>query len=61
MIPGITDTDENLAGIRAITTPDEVEYLPYNNLAGAKYAYLRREYPLTFKRTYGIITCATTI
>lgn len=47
LIPGITDTEENLAAIRAMTVGDDVEYLPYNDLAGAKYAYLGREYPLS--------------
>lgn len=46
LIPGITDTDENLAGIRALTSEDEVQYLPYNKLAGAKYAQLGREFKL---------------
>ena len=47
MIPGITDTQANLAAIRAMTAPDEVEFLPYNKMAGAKYALLGREYTLT--------------
>ena len=46
LIPGITDTEKNLSEIRAMTTPDEVEYLPYNNLAGAKYPMLGRTYDL---------------
>lgn len=46
LIPGITDTEENLAAIRELTEPGEVEYLPSNKLAGAKYPMLGRKYPL---------------
>lgn len=46
LIPGYTDTEENLSAIRAMTTPGEVEYLAYNRLAGAKYRQLGRAYPL---------------
>ncbi len=46
LIPGITDTEENLSGIRRLTAEDEVQYLPYNKLAGAKYAQLGRKYEL---------------
>ena len=46
LIPGITDTAENLSAIRKLTEPSEVEYLPYNTLAGAKYAMLGRKYAL---------------
>ena len=46
LIPGYTDTEENLSAIRAMTTPGEVEYLAYNRLAGAKYRQLGRVYPL---------------
>ncbi len=46
LIPGYTDTEENLSAIRAMTSPGEVEYLAYNRLAGAKYSQLGREYPL---------------
>ncbi|MBE6541090.1 MAG: glycyl-radical enzyme activating protein [Ruminococcaceae bacterium] len=46
LIPGITDTEENLTAIRNLTVGDEVEYLPYNDLAGAKYSYLGRKYSL---------------
>lgn len=44
LIPGITDTEENLAGIKKLTSPQEVQYLPYNKLAGAKYAMLGRKF-----------------
>jgi pyruvate formate lyase activating enzyme len=46
MIPGITDTEENLAAIRLLTEGCEVEYLKYNDLAGAKYEMLGMQYPL---------------
>lgn len=46
LIPGYTDTEENLSAIRAMTKAGEVEYLPYNRLAGAKYRQLGRAYPL---------------
>jgi pyruvate formate lyase activating enzyme len=41
LVPGVTDTDENLASIAKIarTLPGliQVELLPYNRAAGAKY------------------------
>jgi pyruvate formate lyase activating enzyme len=46
LIPGITDTEENLDAISSITLPGEVEYLPYNKMAGAKYVMLGRKYTL---------------
>jgi pyruvate formate lyase activating enzyme len=50
MIPGITDTEENLAAIRKLTEGCEVEYLKYNELAGAKYEMLDMTYPLVKPR-----------
>ena len=47
LIPGITDTDENLQGLAALAGDDRVELLPYNALAGAKYPQIGREYPLS--------------
>jgi pyruvate formate lyase activating enzyme len=42
LVPGVTDTDENLAAIAkiAVTLPGliQVDLLPYNRAAGAKYA-----------------------
>ncbi len=46
LIPGITDTDENLRGLAQIAGDDPVELLPYNPLAGAKYPQLGCDYPL---------------
>jgi len=43
LVPGVTDTDENLAGIaKAVEKMPglvEVDLLPYNRVAGAKYRY----------------------
>lgn len=46
LIPGITDTEENLTAIREIIGGSPWEKLPYNALAGAKYANFGMEYPL---------------
>lgn len=45
LIPGITDTEENLAAIKAIAGDSEHELLPYNELAGAKYPMLGETFP----------------
>ncbi len=45
LIPGITDTEENIQAIRAIVGDSPHELLPYNTLAGAKYPMLALEYP----------------
>ncbi|MBE6589052.1 MAG: glycyl-radical enzyme activating protein [Ruminococcaceae bacterium] len=44
LIPGITDTEENLSSIAAFAGNSPVELLPYNPLAGAKYASVHRTY-----------------
>jgi len=44
LIPGITDTDENLAAIARLADGAPVELLPYNNLAPAKYPSVGREF-----------------
>jgi len=46
MIPGITDTDENLRAIERIVGKSPWERLPYNPLAGAKYASVGRIFEL---------------
>lgn len=46
LIPGITDTRENLEAIRQIIGDATWEQLPYNALAGAKYKMLNMEYTL---------------
>lgn len=45
LIPGVTDTVENLEAIAAFVGTAKWEKLPYNPLAGAKYPMLGREYP----------------
>ncbi|MBQ4110116.1 MAG: glycyl-radical enzyme activating protein [Clostridia bacterium] len=46
LIPGITETEENLKAISQIAGDFPVELLKYNVLAGAKYEMLGAEYPL---------------
>ena len=46
LIPGITDTQENLSAIREIIGDAPWEQLPYNAMAGAKYKMLGLEYAL---------------
>ena len=45
LIPGITDTEENLDALRQIAGDSPHELLPYNTLAGAKYPMLGIEFP----------------
>lgn len=44
LIPGITDTEENLAAIQALLGDAPWEKLPYNTMAGAKYPMLGMQY-----------------
>ncbi|MBE6981560.1 MAG: glycyl-radical enzyme activating protein [Ruminococcaceae bacterium] len=47
LIPGVTDTQENILGIIAVLKANEVSYvelLPYNKMAGGKYQMLGRAY-----------------
>ncbi len=44
LIPGITDTEENLRAISAIVGEDKIELLPYNRLAPAKYKSVGRTF-----------------
>ena len=46
LIPGITDTPENLRAISEIGGEDKVEVMRYNHLAGAKYSMVGREFTL---------------
>ena len=46
LIPGITDTKENLSAIAEIIGDSPWEKLPYNAMAGAKYKMLGMEYSL---------------
>jgi len=50
LIPGITDTEENLKGIAEIAGNSRVELLSYNPLAGAKYTMVGMEYTLPEKQ-----------
>ena len=45
LIPGITDTEENLRAISDFIGREPIELLRYNTLAGAKYASVHRVYP----------------
>jgi len=54
LIPGITDTEANLAAIRRLIGSLPHELLPYNALAGAKYSMLGMEYPYE-KQKEGIL------
>lgn len=49
LIPGITDTDDNLCGIVSFIRDTgllRVEFLPYNPSAGAKYEWLGLDYEI---------------
>lgn len=46
LIPNITDTKENLEGIKKIIGNSNWEKLPYNKMAGAKYKMLGMSYEL---------------
>ena len=46
LIPGITDTEENLQAIAAFIGGEPIELLPYNDLAPAKYAAVGRTFGL---------------
>ena len=52
LIPSITDTEENLAAIRAFIGNDSWEQLPYNTLAPAKYESVGRVYRYSLPETY---------
>lgn len=45
-IPGITDTKENVEAVKRLAKGHEIEFLKYNNLAGAKYEMLGMKYEL---------------
>ena len=51
LIPGVTDTEENISDIARILKENDVnkiELLPYNKMAGAKYKLVMREYKPDF-------------
>lgn len=52
LVPGITDTPENLSALAALVGQDRWEKLPFNTLAAAKYASLGMTFPYeTIKQT----------
>lgn len=51
LIPGITDTEDNLRSIARITQDHPVELMPYNPLAGAKYPMVDMTYSLPEERS----------
>lgn len=46
LIPGITDTKENIEAIRRLVGDLPLEFLEYNPMAGAKYSALGMKFPL---------------
>lgn len=46
LIPGVTDTEENLSAVAALVGSSPWEKLPYNTLAGAKYPSFGMKYRL---------------
>ena len=46
LIPGITDTEENLRAVSEIVGTHKTELMPYNPVAGAKYQMIGMEYTL---------------
>ena len=46
LIPGITDTKENVEAIRRLAGDLPLEFLEYNPMAGAKYSALGMKFPL---------------
>ena len=50
LIPGITDTEENLKAIAEIVGDCRTELMPYNEFAGAKYSMVGMEYTLTAEK-----------
>lgn len=47
LIPGITDTEENLRSIAGLSGDSAVELLEYNMFAPMKYEMMNKKYPLT--------------
>jgi len=51
LIPGVTDTEKNITDIARVLTRNGVGYvelLPYNKMAGGKYAMVQRQYTPMF-------------
>ena len=54
LIPGVTDTNENITAIAKLLQENEIDYielLPYNKVAGGKYASVGRVYTPDFDET----------
>ena len=54
LIPTVTDTEENITSIAKLLHKNRVNYvelLPYNKMAGGKYAMLGRSYTVDFDET----------
>jgi len=54
LIPGVNDTESNLTATAKLLQSlgvQEIELLPYNKAAGAKYKAVRREYTVSFDPT----------
>jgi pyruvate formate lyase activating enzyme len=55
LIPGVTDTDQNLADIvhitRRLSGMQRVDLLPYNKVAGSKYRYAGIEFKPEYKES----------
>ena len=50
LIPDVTDTPENLAKIATVVGDSPVELLPYNRMAGAKYASVGKTFTNLIRR-----------
>lgn len=63
LIPGVTDTTENYAGVADLLKGSrnllEIQLLPYNFAAGAKYALVDREYKPSFNEKTPVNTDST--
>ncbi len=51
LIPGITDTHENLLSISELIGDDKIELLPYNTLAPAKYASVGKSFMFEYDQS----------
>lgn len=59
LIPGVTDTEENISGIARLLKENGVSYaelMPYNKMAGGKYKMVQKEYAPGFDETVPVNT-----
>lgn len=59
LIPGVTDTEENLTDTARLLSSYDVDYielLPYNKMAGGKYKMVMKEYKPDFDETLDVNT-----